>query len=79
MTVKLGAWISNTESRRGRLDAEQLTALRELGMDWAKPVTVPQPTPDTPLTAYQHRDRTPDSPPPALAQNNRRVRADQDT
>ncbi|MER6640571.1 Helicase associated domain protein [Streptomyces microflavus] len=33
--VKLGVWISNTKSRRDRLDAEQLAALRELGMRWA--------------------------------------------
>ncbi|MGC5365732.1 Helicase associated domain protein [Streptomyces sp. DT24] len=42
VTVKLGVWISNTKSRRGRLDAEQLTALAELGMDWARPVMIPQ-------------------------------------
>ncbi|MFC8419214.1 helicase associated domain-containing protein, partial [Streptomyces coelicoflavus] len=42
-TVKLGVWISNTKSRRDRLDADQLAALAELGMDWARPVTVPQP------------------------------------
>ncbi|GAA2725396.1 DEAD/DEAH box helicase [Streptomyces luteosporeus] len=35
VTVKLGVWISNTKSRRGRLDADQLAALAELGMDWA--------------------------------------------
>ncbi|MGX1887272.1 hypothetical protein [Streptomyces sp. NPDC055287] len=33
--VKLGVWISNTKSRRDRLTAEQLGALRELGMEWA--------------------------------------------
>jgi superfamily II DNA or RNA helicase len=33
--VKLGVWLSNTKSRRGRLDAEQLAALAELGMEWA--------------------------------------------
>ncbi|MGI5451426.1 Helicase associated domain protein [Streptomyces sp. CA-243310] len=33
--VKLGVWISNTKSRRGRLTAEQLEALRELGVQWA--------------------------------------------
>nr|WP_211294854.1 helicase [Streptomyces glaucescens] len=35
MTVKLGVLVSNTKSRRGRLSAEQLDALRELGMEWA--------------------------------------------
>ncbi|WP_411575257.1 Helicase associated domain protein [Streptomyces fradiae] len=39
--VKLGVWVSNTKSRRDRLDAGQLAALAELGMDWARPVTVP--------------------------------------
>ncbi|MGW7056690.1 Helicase associated domain protein, partial [Streptomyces sp. NPDC054888] len=33
--VKLGVWISNTKTRRDRLDAAQLAALRELGMRWA--------------------------------------------
>ncbi|MFE9701392.1 Helicase associated domain protein [Streptomyces sp. NPDC006270] len=33
--VKLGVWISNTKSRRDKLTAEQLDALRKLGMDWA--------------------------------------------
>ncbi|MFJ8547290.1 Helicase associated domain protein [Streptomyces sp. NPDC093586] len=35
VTVKLGVWVSNTKSRRGRLDADQLDALRQLGMEWA--------------------------------------------
>lgn len=47
VTVKLGVWISNTKSRRDRLDADQLAALAELGMDWAKPVTIPQATADS--------------------------------
>jgi hypothetical protein len=33
--VKLGVWVSNTKSRRDRLAAEQLEALRELGVEWA--------------------------------------------
>ncbi|MFI0990788.1 DEAD/DEAH box helicase [Streptomyces exfoliatus] len=37
MPVKLGVWISNTKSRRDRLDAAQLAALAELGMTWAGP------------------------------------------
>ncbi|MFC9855875.1 DEAD/DEAH box helicase [Streptomyces prasinus] len=48
VTVKLGVWISNTKSRRDRLNAEQLAALAVLGMDWAKPATIPQATPDSP-------------------------------
>ncbi|MFE6692032.1 Helicase associated domain protein [Streptomyces sp. NPDC057743] len=35
VTVKLGVWLSNTKSRRGKLTAEQLEALRKLGMEWA--------------------------------------------
>lgn len=34
--VKLGVWISNTKSRRDRLDTDQLGALAKLGMQWAK-------------------------------------------
>ncbi|WP_435882392.1 helicase associated domain-containing protein [Streptomyces kronopolitis] len=34
--VKLGVWISNTKSRRDRLDTAQLDALSALGMDRAK-------------------------------------------
>ncbi|MEV6584077.1 helicase associated domain-containing protein, partial [Streptomyces sp. NPDC051582] len=33
--VKLGVWISNTKTRRHKLDHEQLTALAQLGIDWA--------------------------------------------
>ncbi|WP_159672624.1 DEAD/DEAH box helicase [Streptomyces mexicanus] len=35
VVVKLGVWVSNTKSRRDRLDTDQLAALRELGMKWA--------------------------------------------
>jgi hypothetical protein len=35
VVVKLGVWVSNTKSRRDKLTAEQLNALRELGMQWA--------------------------------------------
>jgi hypothetical protein len=34
MVVKLGIWISNTKSRKGRLEAEQLAALAKHGVDW---------------------------------------------
>ncbi|MFE5709564.1 Helicase associated domain protein [Streptomyces sp. NPDC056501] len=47
VAVKLGVWISNTRSRRDRLDAEQLAALAKLGMVWARPVTIPQAAPDS--------------------------------
>ncbi|MCX5096270.1 Helicase associated domain protein [Streptomyces sp. NBC_00365] len=33
--VKLGVWVSNTKSRRDKLTAEQLAALRKLGVEWA--------------------------------------------
>ncbi|MFJ9200904.1 helicase associated domain-containing protein [Streptomyces flaveolus] len=33
--TKLGVWISNTRARRDKLTAEQLDALRELGVEWA--------------------------------------------
>lgn len=33
--VKLGVWVSNTKSRRDKLTAEQLDALRKMGVDWA--------------------------------------------
>ncbi|MEU9136917.1 Helicase associated domain protein [Streptomyces sp. NPDC048404] len=32
--VKLGVWISNTKTRRDKLNAEQQAALRELGINW---------------------------------------------
>ncbi|MEU9775220.1 helicase associated domain-containing protein [Streptomyces sp. NPDC047968] len=32
--VKLGVWVSNTKTRRDKLTADQLTALRELGIEW---------------------------------------------
>ncbi|MFF9139862.1 Helicase associated domain protein [Streptomyces albogriseolus] len=35
VTVKLGIWVSNTKTRRDKLSAEQLTSLRELGVQWA--------------------------------------------
>ncbi|MFF1643224.1 Helicase associated domain protein [Streptomyces sp. NPDC058246] len=35
VTVKLGVWITNTKTRRNKLTAEQLDALRELGVEWA--------------------------------------------
>ncbi len=33
--MKLGVWISNTKTRRHKLTQEQLTSLRQLGMEWA--------------------------------------------
>lgn len=35
VVVKLGVWVSNTKTRRDKLDAEQRAALGELGVDWA--------------------------------------------
>ncbi|WP_217235529.1 DEAD/DEAH box helicase [Streptomyces sp. AC555_RSS877] len=35
VTVKLGVWVSNIKTRRDKLTAEQLDALRELGIQWA--------------------------------------------
>ncbi|MFI6006411.1 helicase associated domain-containing protein [Streptomyces sp. NPDC051366] len=35
MVVKLGVWVSNTRARRDKLTADQLAALREVGVDWA--------------------------------------------
>jgi hypothetical protein len=47
VVIRLGVWISNTKSRRDRLDADQLAALAKLGMDWAEPVTIPQVATDS--------------------------------
>ncbi|WP_323379038.1 DEAD/DEAH box helicase [Streptomyces smaragdinus] len=33
--IKLGVWVSNTRTRRDRLTQDQLTALRDLGVEWA--------------------------------------------
>ncbi|MGW1771468.1 Helicase associated domain protein [Streptomyces sp. NPDC002104] len=33
--VKLGVWVSNTKTRRDKLTQDQLSSLRELGVDWA--------------------------------------------
>ncbi|MGW3157055.1 Helicase associated domain protein [Streptomyces sp. NPDC001089] len=35
VVVKLGVWVSNAKSRRDKLSAEQLDALRKLGVGWA--------------------------------------------
>jgi hypothetical protein len=35
VVVRLGVWVSNTKSRRDKLTAEQLDALRKLGVEWA--------------------------------------------
>lgn len=34
MIVKLGAWVSNTKSRQGKITQKQLDALRKPGMEW---------------------------------------------
>lgn len=33
--VKLGVWLSNTKTRRGKLTTDKLQALADLGLDWA--------------------------------------------
>ncbi|WP_437109859.1 hypothetical protein [Streptomyces sp. enrichment culture] len=33
--VRLGVWLSNTKSRRGKLSADKLAALADLGVEWA--------------------------------------------
>ncbi|MFF4148391.1 Helicase associated domain protein [Streptomyces sp. NPDC001698] len=35
VVIKLGVWTSNTRARRDKLTAEQLDALRKLGVNWA--------------------------------------------
>ncbi|GAA3494231.1 hypothetical protein GCM10019016_013300 [Streptomyces prasinosporus] len=35
VVVQLGVWVSNTRARRDKLTAEQVDALRELGIQWA--------------------------------------------
>ncbi|MFF3431486.1 Helicase associated domain protein [Streptomyces sp. NPDC002602] len=35
VVVKLGVWVSNTKTRRDKLTADQLDALRSLSVDWA--------------------------------------------
>ncbi|MFB8392702.1 hypothetical protein [Streptomyces yangpuensis] len=34
--VKLGIWLTNTKSRRTKLDADQLKVLADLGLHWAR-------------------------------------------
>ncbi|MFD3739016.1 Helicase associated domain protein [Streptomyces sp. NPDC058629] len=48
VAVKLGVWISNTKSRKDRLDTDQLAALAKLGMDWAGPPPAIEATPAQP-------------------------------
>ncbi len=43
--VKLGVWVSNTKSRKDRLETDQLAALAALGMDWAGPPPAIEGTP----------------------------------
>ncbi|MFA3843420.1 helicase associated domain-containing protein [Streptomyces aureus] len=33
--VKLGVWLSNTKSRRGKLSRNKLQTLADLGLQWA--------------------------------------------
>ena len=34
VVIKLGVWVSNTKTRRDKLTADQLDALRKLGVEW---------------------------------------------
>jgi hypothetical protein len=52
VTVKLGVWILNTKSRMDQLDADQLAALAEPGMDWAKAGDGPAGRPGQSLTRF---------------------------
>lgn len=36
VVVKLGVWVSNTKARRDKLTSEQLAALADLGLEWAR-------------------------------------------
>jgi hypothetical protein len=44
--VKLGVFLSNTQTRRAKLTADKLQALADLGLDWA---TVYRPGRATPI------------------------------
>ncbi|MFC8596667.1 helicase associated domain-containing protein [Streptomyces atroolivaceus] len=59
VSVKLGVWISNTKSRRDRLDADQLAALAELGMDWAGAVPAGAVAPAQPVPSAAPTQRQP--------------------
>ncbi|MFJ9982383.1 DEAD/DEAH box helicase [Streptomyces cyaneofuscatus] len=48
--IKLGVWVSNTKSRRDRLEADQLAALAALGMDWAGPPPAIEAAPEQPAS-----------------------------
>ncbi|MFJ7416424.1 Helicase associated domain protein [Streptomyces sp. NPDC098077] len=46
--IKLGVWLSNTKSRKDRLDANQVAALAKLGINWAGPPPAIEPAPARP-------------------------------
>ncbi|MFE5998843.1 helicase associated domain-containing protein [Streptomyces sp. NPDC056454] len=48
--IKLGVWLSNTKSRKDRLDTDQLAALAALGMDWAGPPPTIEAAPAQPAS-----------------------------
>ncbi|MGA5473836.1 Helicase associated domain protein [Streptomyces arboris] len=56
--VKLGVWVSNTKSRKDRLDTDQLTALAKLGMDWAGPPPAIEAAPAQPARPTGPPQRT---------------------
>ncbi|WP_331762864.1 Helicase associated domain protein [Streptomyces anulatus] len=61
VVVKLGVWLSNTKSRKDRLDTDQLAALASLGLEWAGPppaieAAPARPAPPTGLAQRDHYD-----------------------
>ncbi|MFJ7416908.1 Helicase associated domain protein [Streptomyces sp. NPDC098077] len=58
--VKLGVWISNTKSRKDRLDTDQLAALASLGLEWAGPPPAVEAAPAQPAL----QPAPPTGPPP---------------
>ncbi|WP_079034585.1 DEAD/DEAH box helicase [Streptomyces hirsutus] len=59
VVVRLGVWVSNTKTRRDKLSAEQLDALRELGIQWAGPVLAARAVPAQPAAAQPAPKRLP--------------------
>ncbi|MEW9513692.1 DEAD/DEAH box helicase [Streptomyces bacillaris] len=56
--IKLGVWVSNTKSRKDRLNTDQLTALAKLGMDWAGPPPAIEAAPEQPARPTGPPQRT---------------------
>ncbi|WP_461043333.1 helicase associated domain-containing protein, partial [Streptomyces sundarbansensis] len=62
--IKLGVWVSNTKSRKDRLDPDQLAALAKLGMDWAGPPPANRGRPGTACPEARTADRSATAKPP---------------